>query len=189
MILMTTNATDLGPLQILIGTWQGQSGTDIAPESDGTETNLYRERIIIEPVRPFSNAEEQRLFAVQYHQVVYRIKDNKQIHDQCGYYSWDEKANLVMHSFTIPRGLGIVAGGTVTIDEKNTHQFNFEATEGHSQWPITQSPFLAQKAKTLSFAQSLKVAGSELNYEQTTMVDIYGNEFEHTDKNRLIRVM
>jgi hypothetical protein len=186
---MTTNATDLGPLQILIGTWQGQSGTDIAPESDGTETNLYRERITFEPVRPFSNAEEQRLFAVQYHQVVYRIKDNKQIHDQCGYYSWDEKENLVMHSFTIPRGLGIVAGGSVTIDDKNIHQFKFKAAKDDGQWPITQSPFLTQKAETLSFEQNLTVAGSELTYEQTTLVDIYGKEFEHTDNNRLIRVM
>jgi hypothetical protein len=186
---MTTNATELGPLQILVGTWQGQSGTDIAPESDGTETNHYRERIVFEPVRPFSNAEEQKLLAVQYHLVVYRIKDNKQIHDQCGYYSWDEAENTVVHSFTIPRGLGIVAGGSVEIDKQNVHTFNFEASENHSDWPITQSPFLSKKAKTLSFKQNMTVAGSELNYEQTTLVDIYGQEFEHTDTNRLIRVL
>lgn len=183
-----TNATDFGPLQLLIGVWQGQSGMDIAPEPDGTEENAYRERIEFKPVRPFSNAEEQRLLAVQYQQVVYRIRDNKQIHDQCGYYSWDEHTQTLIHSFSIARGLSLVAGGTVEIDEASQHTYRMKCQEGDADWPISQAPFLTQKAKTLSFEQEMTVLGSEMTYQQTTLVDIYGKSFEHTDHNRLIRI-
>lgn len=185
---MTTNATELGPLQILIGVWQGQSGQDSSPEPDGTETNIFRERLEFNPVRPFSNAEEQRMLAVQYHQVIYRIKDNKQIHDQSGYYSWDEASQTLIHSFTIPRGVSVIAGGSCEVDHKNRHRFKVSASVGDAEWPISQAPFMAKKARTLSYTQTMKVAGSELNYEQTMLLDIYGREFEHTDANTLIRV-
>ena len=32
---------DYGPLALLIGTWEGDKGVDIAPEPDGTENNPY----------------------------------------------------------------------------------------------------------------------------------------------------
>ncbi len=186
--MITTNATDFGPLQILIGSWHGQMGTDIAPDPDGTETNRFRERLTFNPVRPFSNAEEQNLFSVQYHQVIYRINDNKQIHDQCGYWSWDAQTDTLIHSFSIPRGLSVVAGGQVKKDEKARFTYQVAASADSDQWCISQSPFLAKKAKTLKFEQIMTVAGSELNYQQSVLVDIYGRQFEHTDESTLIRV-
>ncbi len=186
--MFTTNATDLGPLQLLIGTWQGQAGNDVAPDPDGEEINRFRERLTFNPVRPFSNAEEQTLISVQYHQVIHRINDNKQIHDQCGYWSWDTESQIIIHSFSIPRGLNVIAGGKVSISEKGKTSFTVEAEVDHDEWTICQTPFLNQKAKTLKFEQTLSVAGSELNYRQSTLVDIYGREFEHTDENRLIRI-
>lgn len=184
-----TNATELGPLQLLIGTWQGQAGKDASPEPDGTEFNQFREKLVIQPVRPFSNAEEQRLLAVQYHQTVHRIRDNKQIHDQTGYWSWDEQNQILMHSFTLARGMSVIAGGTATVDENHKHWFSVSAcAEPGSLWPISQSPFLMTKAKTLKFEQEMEVAGSEMNYKQTTYLDIYGRKFEHTDENTLIRI-
>lgn len=183
---MTVNATDLGPLQILIGTWQGNQGDDKSPEPDGTELNAYRETLTFKPVRPFSNAEEQRLIAVQYHQVVHRIRDNKQIHDQCGYIHWDEQNQELVQTATIPRGLSLVAGGNYT-NNGDTHEFRVKS-EVNSQWPISQSPFLSEKAKTLSYEQVLIANGDSLNYQQTTVVDIYGKVFNHTDENRLVRL-
>lgn len=185
---MSTIATDLTPLQILVGKWQGQSGKDLSPEPDGTETNIYREQLEFKPTRPFSNAEEQRMLAVQYHQVVYRIKDNKQIHDQSGYFSWDAVNEQLVHSFTIPRGVAVIAGGTCTVDQSNQYYFDVAASIDNEQWPITQTGFMHKKARTLSFRQNMWVKGSELRYEQTTVVDIYGKQFEHTDSNTLVRV-
>jgi hypothetical protein len=38
---------DFGPLEELIGLWQGDKGTDIAPEPDGTEISPYFETITL----------------------------------------------------------------------------------------------------------------------------------------------
>jgi len=184
-----TNATDAGPLQILIGTWTGDKGKDIAPEfNQGTEENAYREKIEFNPVRNLSNAEEQLLITVQYHQVVHRKRDNKQIHDQCGYWIWDKNSQTILHTFTIPRGLAVLAGGSVKIDSEGTHVFKVSSTVDDLNFPITQSNFLLSKAKTLRFEQKLTVIEDKLKYKQSSLVDIYGDEFEHSEKNTLKRI-
>jgi len=182
-----TNATDAGPLQILIGTWHGHRGFDVAPDPDGTEKNSYRERLTINPVRNLSNAEKQKLIAVQYHQLIHRVNDNRQIHDQCGYWIWDEAAKTIIHSFSLPRGLTVIAGGTLAINENKCHTFSVESDATEGEWRIQQSPFLQSNALTRHFKQTLTVKGSELNYQQTTTIDIYNSQFEHTDENTLIR--
>ncbi|HEB57067.1 MAG TPA: hypothetical protein ENI98_12350 [Gammaproteobacteria bacterium] len=50
-------------------------------------------------------------------------------------------------------------------------------------WIIVQSPFMRDKAKTTAFRHRITVTGNELAYSETTMLDIYGRSFEHTDKN------
>jgi len=47
---------DYGPLAVLIGKWEGGTGMDIAPESDGTEENHYYEDILYEPIGVVENA-------------------------------------------------------------------------------------------------------------------------------------
>ena len=37
---------DYGPLQGLIGDWQGDKGLDVAPEPDGAENNPYYETVV-----------------------------------------------------------------------------------------------------------------------------------------------
>ena len=68
---------DYGPLQPLIGVWEGNKGLDIAPESDGTtEVDPYSERIVFEEAGCLSNAEKQNLSMLRYHQVVKRKSDD-----------------------------------------------------------------------------------------------------------------
>jgi len=40
----------------------------------------------------------------------------------------------------------------------------------------------------MEFRQTVNVGGGKMTYSQTTLVDIYGKVFEHTDENRLSRV-
>jgi hypothetical protein len=47
---------------------------------------------------------------------------------------------------------------------------------------------VAEKARTVSFKQEMTVVGSEMNYSQTTVLEIYGRSFEHKDENTLIRI-
>ncbi len=88
---------DFGPLGGLVGTWIGDQGQDCAPEPDGTEHNAYTETISFSPVGDVDNAETQELVSLHYHLRVHRIRDDKEIHNQTGYWIWDNAGQIVMH--------------------------------------------------------------------------------------------
>ena len=176
-----------GPLSHLIGVWRGDKGVDIAPEPDGVERNVFKETLTFLPVGDATNAEEQHLAVLRYHQAVYRLADDKVIHDQTGYWMWDEANQLIMQSLVIPRAVALVAGGPYKTDKENT-ELTVEAGVDNPDWGVAQSPFMQQKAKTISYKHHLKFNDEQLVYQQSTLVDIYGQNFEHTDENTLVKI-
>jgi hypothetical protein len=178
---------DYGPLACLIGVWQGDSGMDVAPEPDDTEHNPYYETITFEAAGDVTNAEEQTLSVVRYHQEVSRKSDDKVFHDQVGYWLWNPATNSVVQTLTIPRAVSLLAGGSATVEGDRT-VFNVRAKDGDAEWGIVQSPFMQEKARTLEFRHQFTVKGDRLDYRQTTKLDIYGDhKFNHTDQNTLQR--
>jgi len=180
---------DYGPLTGLLGEWRGDKGMDVAPEPDGAEENPYYETITYEGVGVVTNAESQDLTAVRYNQVVSRKSDAKVFHDEAGYWIWDPKTDIVMHSLTIPRAVCVLAGGRWSTTDKETGDVTLEveAALGDSDWGIVQSPFMRDNARTIRFQHRLTVGNTKLSYIETTVVDIYGKSFEHTDQNELVR--
>ena len=178
---------DYGPLAALIGNWEGGTGTDIAPEPDGTEDNPYYETIMYEAIGDVTNAEEQTLVVLRYHQVVTRKSNNKVFHNETGYWMWDPATNVVMQSLTIPRGVALLAGGEAT-ESDNGITLNVKASIASDEWQIVQSPFMKEKATTTAFKHSITVKGDEMSYSETTSLKIYGKPFKHTDDNVLKRV-
>ena len=177
---------DYGPLTVLLGTWRGDKGLDIAPDPDGKEQNPYYESLIFEGIGEVDNAESQHLMAVRYQQRVWRDSDDKAIHHQLGYWLWDKKSGQVMNSFTIPRGVCVLAGGSAEASASSKKMvLDVKAKADDGEWGILQSPFMKNNARTLEFTQRLCVEGGSLSYEQTTLVDIYGSFFEHTDCSQL----
>jgi hypothetical protein len=177
------DGVDYGPLKGLIGTWSGDKGIDIAPEPGGVEENPYFETILFEAAGDVTNAEEQTLGVVRYHQVVRRKSDGDVFHDQVGYWMWDAATGTLMYSLAIPRGVAVLAGGTWA----ESGPLDVAASLDHPHWSIVQSPFMTEKAKTTAFALRIDVEGDRLSYSQTTTLEIYGRTFEHTDENGLIR--
>ncbi len=178
---------DYGPLACLIGTWKGESGTDLAPEPDGPEQSAFYETITIEAAGDVDNADEQELMILRYHQEVFRKSNDEQFHDQIGYWLWDAASGEVIQTLTIPRAVSLLAGGTATVAEDAT-TFELSSTDGDPKWGIVQSPFMQGKARTVSFTHKVTVSGDTMTYFETTLVDIYGQKsFEHTDGNTLIR--
>ncbi len=180
---------DYGPLAALVGSWQGAEGLDIAPEPDGSEQNPYSEIITFEAIGNAKNAETQVLAVVRYLQRVSRQSDQAVFHDQTGYWIWDASNNTIIHSFTIPRGVCVLAGGEFNNTQLKGDVINLtvSAAKGHKDWGIIQSPFMQQKARTVSFEQQFTISRYEMSYQQTIMLEIYGKEFEHTDCNTLTR--
>jgi len=175
---------DYGPLTGLAGTWKGDKGKDIAPDPEGTEENPFREVITFTQVGDVTNAEEQTLAVVHYVLSVTRTTDNAAIHHQTGYWLWDKAKDEVMHSIAIPRAVCVVATGKAVTEADGTISIKVVAEEAD----VVQTEFMHKKAKTTSFENTIRLKGDELHYFETTMVDIYGNAFEHTDTNTLHRV-
>jgi hypothetical protein len=181
---------DFGPLTELIGEWQGDHGVDIAPDPDGAETNPYFETITYSAVGGVTNAESQNLAAIHYRQIVQRKSDGEVFHHETGYWMWDRETRTVMHSLVIPRAVCVLAGGKYggETDSDGRIILNVAAAIDDESWQIIQSPFMRDNARTTAFRQELIVGNDRLSYSETTMVDIYGKTFEHTDQNDLVRV-
>ena len=177
-------AVDYGPLTGLVGTFKGDKGTDIAPDPDGTEENPFSETIIFTQAGNVTNAEEQTLAVVHYVLSVTRTTDNADIHHQTGYWLWDKVKDEVVHSIAIPRAVCVLAEGSAVTDADG----KVVITVSTDVSGVVQTDFMHKKAKTTSFKNTLTLDGDELHYFETTMVDIYGNSFEHTDTNTLKRV-
>ena len=180
---------DYGPLIDLIGVWKGDKGMDIAPEPDGTEENPYYETITYTEGGDLTNAESQVLSVVHYRQIVKRKSNDEVFHDETGYWLWDAREQVIMHSLVIPRAVCLLAGANYKELRDKDGDLIIEVSAGidDKDWGIIQSPFMKKNAKTTSFTQKIKVGKGKMFYSETTMLDIYGRIFEHTDQNELFK--
>lgn len=190
----SSNTIDYGPLQALIGHWEGAKGTDLAPEPDGEESTPYYETLVFIEAGNVTNAGQQTLAALRYHQVVKRLSDDAVFHDETGYWMWDAAEKVIMHSLFVPRAVGILAGGTYTANLASSDSLELDSTElrvaakiDDPDWSIVQSPFMRDNAKTIGFEHQINVDATSLRYKETTVLDIYGKIFNHTDENTLTR--
>lgn len=178
-----------GPLALLVGEWYGDRGMDIAPEPDDVEKSPYYETITFEEAGDVTNAEQQVLAVVRYHQVVSRKSNNKVFHDQLGYWMWDASTNTVMHSLVIPRGVAVVASGTAS-EMNGEVKLSVKTHNDAGENNIAESAFMASRARTTAFSLEMTVSKDQLVYNETTVLDIYNKKsFDHTDRNKLARVV
>ena len=186
----TIDGIDYGPLAALVGTWRGDKGVDRAPEPDGEERNPFYEVIRFEAAGDVTNAEQQTLSVVRYHQVVSRKSNDEVFHDQVGYWLWDPADGTLIETFTIPRGVAVVAGGKLGQPDDLAAELVFEvaAEAGSPDCGIVQAPFMFKQARTTAFQHTVTVSGDQMRYSETTVLDIYDKTgYEHTDVNTLTR--
>ncbi|MEM7365608.1 MAG: heme-binding beta-barrel domain-containing protein [Pseudomonadota bacterium] len=174
------SAIDFGPLEQLIGDWQGDRGKDVSPaEGEAGHVDAdYRERLLVDVVGDVTNAGTQTLAVVRYHQVVTRLSDGEVFHDEMGYYHYDAATGLLSCTFCIPRGVAVHAAG---IPEQSAEGWRVVL----KHVGIAQSSFMAEEASTRGFERHLQVAGKEVRYRQQIDLGIYGRVFEHSDENTL----
>lgn len=183
-----TTETNYGPLAAFIGVWKGDKGMDIAPEPDATEENPYYETITFEEGGDLTNGEEQVLAVLHYRRIVKRKSNDGIFHDETGYWMWDAKENVIMHSLNIPRAVSLLAGAKLNDSNYKNGKLSIDISAGvdNADWGIIQSPFMKEKALTKSYRQVVNIENGKMIYSETTMLNIYGREFEHTDDNELV---
>lgn len=178
----------LGPLAALAGVWEGNKGDDVAPSDDrGTETNKFRERMVFEPLGPVNN-HEQTLYGLRYSTTAWRLDEMAPFHEELGYWLWDAKEKQVLRCFMVPRGVTLIAGGTVEPDAKS---FQLVAEVGSEIYGICSNSFLDREFKTVRYELKITISdGESFSYEEDTQIKIKGQEnlFHHIDKNTLKRI-
>ncbi len=180
---------ELGPLTGLAGIWEGDKGTDQAPDDDrvSTETNRYRERITFEPTGLVEN-HEQKLQGLRYTTTAWRIGEEEPFHEELGYWLWDAEAKQVLRCFMVPRGVTVIAGGTAEADARN---FDLAAEVGSETYGICSNRFLDREFKTVRYELHLEKRDADtIHYREDTVLQIRGKDepFHHTDENTLTRV-
>ncbi len=182
---------NLGPLGPLLGIWEGEKGTDLAP-SDVRETNRqpvtskYRERIVFEPTGRVDN-HEQSLYGLRYSTKAWRIGSPDPFHEEVGYWMWDAASELILRSFMPPRGMTVLAGGHA---KPNAREFSLEATAGSEVFGICSSPFLTAEFKTVRYTLAIRVIDDNaFSYDEHTWMKMKNRPdlFDHRDENTLRR--
>lgn len=175
----------LGPLAPLVGVWEGDKGDDVAPSDDrGIENNKYRERMTFLPFGPTNN-HEQCLYGLRYTTTAWRIGEADPFHEDMGYWLWDAKDKQVMKAFVIPRGIAIMAGGTVAPTSKS---FTISAKDGSCTYGLVHNIFLEKEFKMMGFELSISILDDKtFSYKQDTQLKLRDRQsiFHHTDANTL----
>lgn len=178
----------LGPLAALAGTWEGKKGDDTAPADDrGVEKNYFRERIVFEPFGPVNN-HEQTLYGLKYSKMAWRLDEVDSFHEETGYWLWDEQEQQAMRCLIVPRGIAVIAGGSVA---PNAKEFKLSAELGSPTYGIVSNKFLDREFKTVRFDMKVTVHdANSFSYEEDTQMKMPKRPdlFHHIDKNTLHRV-
>ena len=180
--------TEWGPLQALIGEWEGDGGLDSAFSHARGEVvaTPYREKVTMKPFGPVDNG-SQHLYGLDYRTAMWRGDEENPFHTEVGYWLWDGDAQQVMRGFVVPRGITALAGGTAAPDATS---FTMSAELGAPTYGISENLYLNGAASTVSYQVSITVNddGSWSYAENTTLrMNEFAELFPHTDHNTLHR--
>jgi hypothetical protein len=179
---------ELGPLEGLAGTWEGDEGLDIAygHAVEGLVETPYRERAAFSPFGPVGNGRQQ-LYGLDYRMSAWRVGEDDPFHTEIGYWLWDGDAGQVVRCFMVPRGSTILAGGDASGGDRS---FTLHAELGSHTYGILSNPYLHDAARTTRYRCSVSLEGGTYSYEQETTIDHarWHEPLAHTDRNTLRRV-
>src|ERR1700722_20229473 len=138
---------ELGPLEGLQGTWEGDQGLDVAYSNERGEIadTPYRERTTFNPFGPVENG-RQVLYGLDYRTAAWRGDEENPFHTEVGYWLWDATDGQVIRCFMIPRGQTILAGGPAGPDDNTLHM---EAALGSDSYGILSNRLLVAFARTV----------------------------------------
>jgi hypothetical protein len=177
-----------GPLGALAGEWEGEGGLDTAFSHAENKVlgTPYLEKCTLKPFGPVDNG-SQHLYGLDYRSAMWRGDEENPFHTEVGFWLCDAATGEVMRGFVVPRGITVLAGGTVDTDAT---EFTLKAAQGGAQYNIGENLYLAKNASTLSYEVTVTVGDDTWSYDETTMLRMneFDEPFAHTDHNTLRRV-
>ncbi len=182
-----TLSAELGPLESLVGTWEGDQGLDVSHSHEQGKVieTPYRERMSFSAFGPVDNG-RQHLYGLDYRTAAWKAGKEDPFHVEVGYWLWDAATGQVMRCFMVPRGATVLAGGECTADATS---FTMRAEVGSETFGVLSNPYLAENARTIRYEVTVSVEGDQLTYDETTVLEMkeYDEPLDHTDRNVLRR--
>lgn len=178
---------NLGPLAPMAGIWEGRRGVDVHPAAEGTEENIYIERIELQPIDAQTNG-PQLFYGLRYHTRIVKPDEVETFHDQVGYWLWEPATGTVLLTLAIPRGQIAMAMGAATPDAKS---FELVAQRGSTVNGICSNPFLEHAFRTTEYRIRVTIhSETSWSYEQDTILLVRDRPepFHHTDRNTLHKI-
>ncbi len=182
--------SELGPLEPLLGTWEGNIGVDLSyhNKEDETAETTYFERAWFERIPIVENG-HQSMHGLNYKMTAWRHGEEEMdpFHDEVGYLLWEESTKQVLRCFAVPRGIAILAGGTA---EPDARTLDFKATPGEPCYGLVQNLYLQDKARCGLFASSFMFNDDgSFSYTSDLVLTLTatGDEMHHTDRNTLTK--
>lgn len=178
-----------GPLEALIGEWEGDEGIDVSfnNEQGRVVETPFREKTSMKPFGPVENG-KQSLYGLDYRTAAWRGDEENPFHTEVGYWLWDGADGVVMRCFMIPRGSTVLAGGDADPDAR---VYKMTAECGSEVFGIMSNPFLARAARTSAYEVTITVHDDgSWSYDETTTIEHarITDVVVHTDRNRMRRV-
>lgn len=182
-------ASEWGPLDGLIGEWEGEGGLDSAFSHSRGEVlqTPYLEKVTMKPFGPVDNG-SQSLYGLDYKTAMWRGDEENPFHTEVGYWLWDAAAGEVLRGFVVPRGITVLAGA-IGVAEDAT-EYTLSATLGDPRYGISENAYLGGHASSTAYTVTITVADDSWSYSENTSLRMseFPDIFPHTDSNTLRRV-
>jgi len=179
--------SNLGPLRSMAGSWTGAGGKDVNPKADGPERNDYYETFENKVIDRQLNG-PQLYYGMRYEQIVENPEEEPTFHHQVGFWLWEPATKTVIQTLSLPRAQTAMAMGFA---EPDATEFELVAKRGSTVNGICSNAFLERAFKTVEYRCKIKILSADSwSYDMTTVLEVEGQneQFEHTDKNTLVRV-
>jgi hypothetical protein len=179
--------SEWGPLEALIGDWEGEGGLDSAFSHSKGEVlkTPYLEKLSMKPFGPVDNG-NQHLYGLDYKSAMWRGDEENPFHTEVGYWLWDGAAGEVLRGFVVPRGITVLAGAIgVAADAA---EFTLTAKLGDGRYGISENAYLGEKASSVSYAATITIGSNGTwSYAEETMLHMaeFPDPFSHSDSNTL----
>lgn len=185
-----TKATDdesqlLEHLNVLADTtWIGQ-GEDTFPTAQGPVVTAYTETMTMGAPFQMLNGDPktgQKLLCVQYYTQLLNASSGAPMHQETGYWMLSYMDATFRKAVSIPRGIDILAGGTYLLSKEEGLVMIAAAKAGDRIYGILNEPYLSKNAPTQRFTTNMSQTIQTYSYFETSVLNIMGKNFDHTDE-------
>jgi hypothetical protein len=182
--------SEWGPLEALIGEWEGEGGLDRAYSHAKAEVldTPYTEKVTMKPFGPVDNG-RQRLYGLDYRSAMWRGDEQDPFHTEVGYWLWDVAAGEVLRGFVVPRGITVLAGGTGIAADATSYRLT--AKLGDPRYGIAENTYLGTNASSTAYEVDITVNDDGTwSYAEHTWLAMreFDEIFDHSDSNTLHKV-